>query len=163
MTHHNAERPPKAPSRSGFIIPIGICFMLVMLGVDLEPTLLAKLDYLGVYYPTFVRSWPIVAPGLALVIWLALQRRSQILAAILAFGVWCAVAMGVLTWAGAQTEAVDVTKWLDPDEISAMEGRLGFKVFEQGDSMGTHLYVTRRPACSAPLRSELIRLGIYRP
>jgi hypothetical protein len=57
-------------------------------------------------------------------------------------------------------EKVPITKWVEGNDRPALEARLGFKVWEEGDAGGMALWVARRPGYATSLAAEVQRMGI---
>ena len=154
--------PRTQPARrqsAGFVIVLGLAVALVAVGSDFVPLSLRPLDYLGLPYPRVFRVIHLLGPALAVAVWLA-SRRSAV-ATGAAFFIAVFVMTQVARWADGQPARIPVTRFIDGTDLSAMEGRLGFRVWETGDKDGTFLLVGRTNERAAT--DETKRHGVYRP
>jgi hypothetical protein len=151
--------PAKRKTSNGFIVPLGLAIAFMFMGADLTFISLRPLDYLGIWYPPILRYAHFAIPAVAFMLWF-LTRKSATWSAVL-FVLTLVLLPSPARWADGRTVHVRITKWVD--DLPQLEHRLGFKIFESGDSNGTKLRVDRTPGRVETLTAEVRRLGILRP
>jgi hypothetical protein len=153
----------KSRRRTSGAVIILLFFALVFMGGDIVPLSLRPLDYLGVTYPAVLGYTHLIAPAITFAMWAVFTRWQPNLSEIAAFVamILCSVAIAAVPrWADQQIDKVKVTTWMD--DISKLEGRLRFKIWEEGNSNGTELVIARIPGHAALLTAEVRQKGIFR-
>jgi len=149
----------KPKKRVGFIVPLGMTVAAVFMGADFTAISLRPLEYLGIPFPLILKYTHFIVPAVAFMLWFV-TRRLATLSAVL-FILTLMLLPAASRWIDGRTVNIRTTKWID--DIPQLETRLGFKVFETGDSNGDQLQVDRMPGHAQALTAETKRLGIYRP
>lgn len=157
------ERGSKRPF--SIIVFVGVLVAIVFMGGDIIPLTLRPLKYLGISFPKILQYTHLIAPALALVLGIVLRRfwpnGATMVCVVLC--ILCAVAVSsAARWADQQVEKVKITKCIDGNDIPPLEARLGFKVWETGNSSGTELWIDRTPGHALQLTDEAKRMGIFR-
>ncbi|MDB5318448.1 MAG: hypothetical protein JWN40_79 [Phycisphaerales bacterium] len=150
-------------SRTGVILPVAACLTVAFIGNDWITLPLRPLRYLEVPFPNVLYATSYLAPIAGAVLWLAFRRRWRVPSVVAGLLLPWVIVYGVLGWAGHQVEKVPTTTWVEGNDLPALEARLGFKVWEEGDASGKALWVARRPGYATSLAAEVRRMGIARP
>ncbi len=151
-------------SMTGVVVLIFVLFFSsVMMGADIIALSFGPLKHLGIVYPAVLDYTHIIAPCAALVLWYALGRRRPKLLAVVVCILSFETISAVADWADRQTDKVNVTAWIKPKDVAPLEDRLGFKMWETGDSHGPQIWVARMPGHADQLIAQTKRLGIFRP
>jgi hypothetical protein len=145
------------------IIVIGLLVALAFVGDDIITLSLRPLKYLGVGFPDALQYAHLIAPAIAFALWIVFGRRWPQLSALAVCLLCSMMISAVANWADNQVEKVKMTAWIDSNDITKLETRLGFKVWEQGDSSGNELWIRRVPGHDLQLITEAKRMGVLQP
>ena len=143
--------------KPGIIVPAGLTLALIFMGGDFVPLSFRPLDYLGMPYPRILTYMHFIAPVTALIVWIVFKRSTVV--AIIAFCLALMSMTSVKQWADSQPIKIPITHWIDSYEFDAWQKKIGFKVWERGDSQGNWLWVDRTPGRADQVRDELKEMG----
>src|SRR3954470_10620621 len=158
MPEPTSVQPRRQPQRISFLLVVGLCVGLSVMGSSWIVVSFRPLNMLGIAYPRVLRSAHMIVPALVLVTWLVSRASALVTGLALALGLL--VMIGIARWADDRPASIGLLRAQNGIEVEALESRLGFKIAETGNQEGMFFLVARENERAAT--GEVKRLGLYR-
>jgi hypothetical protein len=162
MTDAAIDNPPvaprKRPSPASILLPPLLMLGAMIMAADIAAVALRPLKALQIPYLKWMDYSPFIFPGACAVLWLLTARKWGNAGGVVAVLLCFALVSFIPRYAESRVAKLQVTHWIDSDDLKSIETRLGVPVFEQGSREGTFVVVA--PENEQRVRAELIRLQI---